>query len=208
MSDINRLMEVDFRTFFIDLFVIIFAIVAMAAVILKFCELIGRPIKWFKGRNTDHELLANTIANVTNLQQTVEKGMGIVVESQNEIKKFYENRLHDREQSFKIQKELLASIGAVSDANAVRDSQIQNLMIANKELLADRINQKYKYYISIGGIPEDEYDEFVNMHKAYNGVGGNSRSDAKFEYCISHLPLIPVETKLKAKSKTHTHTNT
>lgn len=197
MNDINRLAEIDFQTFFVNLFIIIFATVAMVTVVAKFCEQIGKPIKWLKGRNADHELLSKTIINVEVLQEKVESGMGIILESQSEIKKFYENRVHDREQSFKIQKELLDSIGAVADTNAVRDSQIQNLMIANKELLADRINQKYKYYISIGGIPEDEYDEFVNMHKAYNGVGGNSRSDAKFEYCINHLPLIPVETKLK-----------
>lgn len=200
MVDISRLTEIDFQTFFVNAFIIIFAIVAMVTVLDKFCTTIGRPIKWFKGRNADHELLSKTISNVETLQLKVEEGMGLVVENQNEIKKFYENRLHDREQSFKIQKELLASIGAVADANAIRDSQINNLMLANKELLADRINQKYKYYISLGGIPEDEYDEFVGMHKAYNGVGGNSRIDAKFEYCISHLPLIPVETKLKTNT--------
>ena len=67
--------------------------------------------------------------------------------------------------------------------------------------LAEKINEKYKYYISINGIPEDEYDEFVSMHKAYNGVGGNHHGDAKFEYCIEHLPIIPVETRLKYKEK-------
>ena len=34
------------------------------------------------------------------------------------------------------------------------------------------------------------------MHKAYNGVGGNHHGDAKFNYCINHLSVLPVESKL------------
>lgn len=109
-----------------------------------------------------------------------------------EMTKFENNRVSDRQQSLQIQKELKDSIAA-------RDMQIQSLVIANKEMLAEEINKKYKYYISIGGVPEDEYDEFVALHKAYNGVGGNHHGDAKFEYCMEHLPVIPVKTKLVYK---------
>lgn len=110
----------------------------------------------------------------------------------NEMTNYSNSRINDRKQSLQIQKELRDSIAA-------RDMQINALVIANKEMLAEKINEKYKYYISIKGIPEDEYDEFVSMHKAYNGVGGNHHGDAKFEYCIEHLPIIPVETKLVYK---------
>lgn len=74
--------------------------------------------------------------------------------------------------------------------------RIENLMIAQREILADKINEKYKYYISIKGIPEDEVEEFTNLHTAYQGVGGNHSGDAKYEYCINHLSVIPVETTL------------
>lgn len=111
-----------------------------------------------------------------------------------EMTRFTENRVSDRKQSLEIQKELKNSISA-------RDDQISSLITANKEMLAEKINEKYKYYISIKGIPEDEYDEFVSLHNAYNGVGGNHHGDAKFQYCIDHLPIIPVETKLAYKDK-------
>lgn len=109
-----------------------------------------------------------------------------------EMTRFSDNRVNDRKQSLEIQKELKDSI-------LIRDEQIDALVTANKEMLAEKINEKYKYYISIKGIPEDEYDEFVSLHKAYNGVGGNHHGDAKFQYCIEHLPIIPVETKLVYK---------
>lgn len=74
--------------------------------------------------------------------------------------------------------------------------QFDSLMLANRELLAEKINEKYKYYISVNGIPEDEVDEFTNLHIAYKGCGGNHSGDAKYEYVMEHLPVIPVETKL------------
>jgi len=111
-----------------------------------------------------------------------------------EMTRYSDNRANDRKQSLEIQKELKESISA-------RDEQVGSLIVAQKEILAEKINEKYKNYISIGGIPEDEYDEFVSLHAAYNGVGGNHHGDAKFQYCIEHLPIIPVKTKLVYKDE-------
>lgn len=122
-----------------------------------------------------------------------------VTKTQEEIRQFAENRIHDREQSIQIQKELTNSIKGIISYNNDKDQQISNLMAAQREVLADKINQKYKYYISIKGIPEDEVDEFTNMHKAYKAIGGNHSGDAKYEYCMNHLSVIPVETKLIIK---------
>lgn len=57
---------------------------------------------------------------------------------------------------------------------------LDELRVAIMATLADRINQKYKYYLRISGIPTDEFDEFVQMHDAYKGVGGNHTIDEKF----------------------------
>lgn len=113
-----------------------------------------------------------------------------------EMKQYSQNRISDRQQSLQIQSQLKDSIKAISNSNVENDKQIASLIIAQKEILAEKINEKYKYYLSIGGIPEDERDEFVSLHDAYNGVGGNHHGDAKFEYCMNHLPVIPVETRL------------
>ena len=76
--------------------------------------------------------------------------------------------------------------------------------VASREALAERINSKYKEYFNSGGIPEDEVDEFVNLHTAYKGVGGNHSSDIKFNYCMDNLPILPsnntiVMNKIKQK---------
>ena len=124
-----------------------------------------------------------------------------IEETRNALKTQDESNREHWETSKQIRKELADTINKVANDNQNKGEQINSLIVANKEMLAEKINEKYKYYISINGIPEDEYDEFVSLHKAYNGVGGNSHGDAKFEYCIEHLPIIPVETKLVIKHK-------
>ena len=130
-------------------------------------------------------ILAGLKASVTVLEWGIGK-LGIET-------KWIRKRREERD----LMNEIIVSISEIKEELSSKDRQLDHLMIAEREVLADRINQKYKYYISIQGIPEDELDEFNNLHTAYNLVGGNHGGDAKYEYCISHLDVIPVQTKRK-----------
>lgn len=217
MSELKQLTEIDWWYVVIALVVLLICIKLIWSLFdWLFFEKLGIETRKMKQRRQEreqleatNELAKTTAENLYKLQKRCTKDEEEFRNSLNnymeesrkdrkalhdEMTKFADNRIKDREQSIEIQKELKDSIAA-------RDTQIEALLLANKEMLAEKINEKYKYYISIGGIPEDEYDEFVNMHAAYNGVGGNHHGDAKFEYCITHLPIIPVETKLIYKDE-------
>lgn len=211
MNDVTQVMNIDFGQLFLNVLTIIAAILFVFTLLEKFFILIGRPIKWIKKNDTDHQLISDAMSTIKSMQEThaadkkevndkndkLEKALtDFMTEVRNEIKAFSENRKKDREQSFEIQKQLTDSIQIVVNKNQVTDNQIYALIVANKELLAEKINEKYKHYVSIDGIPADEYDEFVSLHQAYNGVGGNHHGDAKYEYCINHLKVIPVERNL------------
>lgn len=214
ISNITALKDVDFFGWICVLFLLLAAIVYGAELIGKFFNMIGKPLKWKKNRETDHDLILKNSEAIKELAELHKKDADTVtehekklsddlstfmIEVRSDIKQFADNRVHDREKSFEIQKELKDSISVIVEKNVIRDTQINSLIIAQKEMMAEKINSKYKYYLSIGGIPEDEYDEFVSLHAGYKAVGGNSHGDAKFEYCINHLPVIPVETKLVIK---------
>lgn len=217
MSELRQLIQIDWW------YVII--AVCLLLVCVKFIwtlldwllfEKLGIETKKMKQRREDSELLRATaeLAKTTaenldklqkkhckdeeefrnNLNNYIEESRKDRKALHDEMTKFANNRENDRKQSLKIQKELKESIASMDD-------RLVPIVDAQKEMLAEKINEKYKYYISIGGIPEDEYDEFVAMHKAYNGVGGNHNGDAKYEYCIEHLPIIPVKTKLSYKDE-------
>lgn len=211
MDIYTQVLNLDFTQIFLGIIAILMFLVAFVSLIEKASIIIGKPFKWIKKKEDDHKLIMDAMATMKLMQEThaadkkevndkndkLEKVLtDFMTEVKSDIKKFTDNRIHDREQSFEIQKQLTDSIQAVVDKNHVRDNQITALIDANKEMLAEKINEKYKYYVEIDGIPADEYDEFVSLHKAYNGVGGNHHGDAKYEYCINHLKVIPVERNL------------
>ena len=171
----------------------------------------GLETKSMREKRESQELLRTTAENLASLQCRHTKDEKDFRENLNnyiqesradrkamhdEMKQYSQDRVSDRQQSLKIQEELKNSIKVISDSNIEKDKQITSLILAQKEMLAEKINEKYKYYLSIGGVPEDERDEFISLHDAYKGLGGNHTGDAKFEYCINHLPVIPVETRL------------
>lgn len=223
MDEITALTQINFTSLFVSVFVILIGIKAIVSIFEWVVDKLGLETKWMRKKREDHDLLVKTSQNLSALQEKHTKDVEqsiihdkrikdelsvfmnemreSISSTQSEIKQFTENRISDRQQSFQIQKELTDSIKNIVVSNSTKDKQINSLMIAQREVLADKINQKYKYYISIKGIPEDEVDEFTNLHTAYKGCGGNHSGDAKYEYCINHLPVIPVETKLVVNAK-------
>lgn len=209
MDVIKEFTQSDFTTVILTAFLFMSACISAYKIIGEFSKIIGKPVKWVKKKDDDHKLLLETVQELNSLKEKHDVDESdlkkcltdFIVETRNTIKnQDTANRQH-WETSKQIRKELADTIKELADDNQTKDKQINSLIVANKEMLAEKINEKYKYYISIHGIPEDEYDEFVSLHKAYNGVGGNSHGDAKFEYCIEHLKIIPVETKLVIKHK-------
>lgn len=218
MEQIKELMQINFISLLSSVFIVLAGIKSITAVFEWAIGKLGLETKWMRARREEHNLLAQTSQSLADLKKqhnhdveesnTHDKNIkeelsafmseikSSVSETQSEIKQFAENRISDRQQSLEIQKELTNSIKSIVAYNSSKDKQIDNLMAAQREVLADKINEKYKCYISIKGIPEDEVDEFTNLHAAYKGVGGNHSGDAKYEYCMNHLEVIPVETKL------------
>lgn len=220
MDAIENLFNIEWQVVILGVITALFAFKAIVEIFkwLLF-DFLGIETKAMRMKREEHELLLKTANDLKDLsarhledvnqsikhdekiQENLDSCINEIRESlektQNTIAQFAENRVHDREQSFAIQKELTTSITKLAESDSSRDEQINNIMWAQKESLADKINQKYKHYISINGIPEDEVDEFVSLHQAYNKIGGNHHGDAKFNYCMKHLPIIPVEVKLK-----------
>lgn len=223
MSEIIELTKIDFSSVLIAVSAILFGIKVIVSLFEWVFHQLGLETKWMRKQREEHDLLIQTSQSLAELKEKhnhdVEESNShdenikaelqsfmcdmkkSITDTQSEIKQFAENRVHDREQSLQIQKELTNSIKEIAAFNSAKDLQIDHIMAAQREVIADKINDKYKYYISIKDIPEDEVSEFTNLHAAYKGVGGNHSGDAKYEYCMNHLPIIPVETKLLTTEK-------
>ncbi|WP_310605614.1 hypothetical protein [Anaerosporobacter sp.] len=69
MDAITNLLELDIISVLFGVFIIITATVSIATVIGKLSEVIGKPVKWVRNKNEDHELLIKTAQNLDALQK-------------------------------------------------------------------------------------------------------------------------------------------
>lgn len=214
MDELVQALNMDFAQLFINIIVILVAIVFVFGVFEKISIIIGKPVKWIKKNDDDHALLMDAIATMKSMQETHAADKkevndkneklecilaDFMTEVRNDIKQFTQNRKHDRDQSFKIQKQLSDSIQTIVENNHIRDGQINALMCGSKELLGNTIDERYEKYINLEGIPQNEVDEFDSIYEAYKGLNGNHGRKTKYEYVKQHLPIIPVKTELVIK---------
>lgn len=214
MGDIQAVMQIDFKVVFLGVVALLFG--WKGAVMLKdwYFEKYGIETKKMKKEREDHELLIKTSQNLALLQEKSEKDdrslecaletfMGEVRESFEHVNKQFEesnkNQLARKEQSLEIQRELSNSIKTLAESEKERGKQIEALMCGSKELLGNTIDERYEKYIELGGIPQNEVDEFDSIYKAYRGLNGNHGRKTKYEYVKEHLPVIPVKTELVRK---------
>lgn len=176
-----------------------------------FVNKFGIETKSMREKRENKELLKTTAENLAALQtkhttdeETFRKDLNDYMKESREdrralheeMKQYSENRIADRQQSFQIQKELTDSIKEITKGQCERDGQIAALMEGSKELLGDTIDQRYDKYIALGGIPQNEVDEFDAIYNAYRGLKGNHGRQTKYEYVKKHLAVLPVKTEI------------
>lgn len=57
MDELQTLLELDFTALILSVFILMSGVIAMYTIIGKFSEVIGKPVKWVKQRQLDHDLL-------------------------------------------------------------------------------------------------------------------------------------------------------
>lgn len=197
MGAIDNLKNIDVWSVFYGLMVfILFGQMIYKTIVEGILQKFEIETKAMRQKREDHELLVATANGLQDLYEDKEEA----------LKKIHNDNTIWKEHSIKVQEiydDRFKKLDEVKERTEEfiknekeKKQQINSLTLALKELLAAKINEKYKYYISIEGIPEDEVDEFTSLHFAYKGCGGNHHGDAKYNYVINNLPVIPVKTKL------------
>lgn len=138
-----------------------------------------------KNRKTISELfddLYNRKKNKEELLQTIK-------DNQSDIKTIMENRIHDREQSFTIQKELTDAQNKLSESLSDISRKIDDMQRNtdkrfmeserknNKRIraeLKDKISQSYRYYHSLGKINDMELEALEDLIEEYESAEGQN----------------------------------
>ena len=87
MEAIKALLELDFTAFIITVFVIMSGVIAIYTIIGKFSELIGKPVKWVKGKNEDHDMLLRHDKEIKNWADKHKNDTDKINNEESEIKK-------------------------------------------------------------------------------------------------------------------------
>lgn len=69
MEAITELFNQDITSVVLSIFIIMSGIIAIVSITGRFSEIIGKPVKWVRNKNYDHELLIQTAQNLDMLQE-------------------------------------------------------------------------------------------------------------------------------------------
>ncbi len=141
--------------------------------------------------------LDNFIDESSHRNETVRKElMDCVCKIEQSVERMHEDNVSHWNTSKEARSNINERFEKMIDSNKGRDDLIQAIANGNKELLGDKIDQKFDKYVKLDGIPANEVDEFESMCQAYFRLNGNHNRKRKYEHVKMHMTVIPVKTEL------------
>lgn len=157
MNYITDFLKLDIPAFVTGCFLILSVIIAIVEIIGKFSVVIGKPVRWIKKKNDDHELLMNTISALSDLQ---EKHNSDILES-NEHDDTIKNDLY----------KVSEKMDRISDQLDQMQKKIDDTEMAK---LKDTLLRYYNKCKDTGEWTQFESDAFWGLYDRYISHGGNS----------------------------------
>lgn len=87
MGDLTSLFKLDFPTVIIGVFIILSACIAVYEIIGNFSKIIGKPVKWVRDKEKDHELLIQTSKELKDLEEHHKKDVSESIKHDEKIEK-------------------------------------------------------------------------------------------------------------------------
>lgn len=137
----------------------------------------------------NRKVISELFSDLYNRKKNKEELLQTIKDNQSDIKTIMENRIHDREQSFAIQKELTDAQNKLSKSLADISQKIDDMKHDtdkrfmeserknNKRIraeLKDKISQSYRYYHSLGKINDMELEALEDLIEEYESAEGKN----------------------------------
>lgn len=143
----------------------------IAAILIIFIWLIGVLIKHRKD-------IMTALNQWAKRKQEKDELLKIIYSTKEKVEQYAENRIHDREQSFAIQKQLTDSINALSDKLDAMNLKQNELEEKHRKRIRaemkDKISQLYRYYHERGKWNDMEREAFNDLIDEYEDAGGSN----------------------------------
>lgn len=143
----------------------------IAAILIIFIWLVGVLIKHRKD-------IMTALNQWAKRKQEKDELLKIIYSTKEKVEQYAENRVHDREQSFEIQKQLTDSINALSDKLDAMNLKQNELEEKHRKRIRaemkDKISQLYRYYHERGKWNDMEREAFNDLIDEYEDAGGSN----------------------------------
>ena len=143
----------------------------IAAILIIFIWLVGVLIKHRKD-------IMTALNQWAKRKQEKDELLKIIYSTKEKVEQYAENRIHDREQSFEIQKQLTDSINALSDKLDAMNLKQNELEEKHRKRIRaemkDKISQLYRYYHERGKWNDMEREAFNDLIDEYEDAGGSN----------------------------------
>ena len=197
MNALTDLLEMDIAAWIVGAFLIMAGINKGIEILGNFSKSIGKPFKWVKKRDADHDELEKTKTRIADLETQHETDTTAlhreIKESIDDLKKqmkeYSDNRVSDRKQSFAIQKELTEAQGKISESvdrifdkvatlkedtdRRFEESEAKQNRRVQAEI-KDKIAQLYRRYHSTSTIKAIELESLKDLIRTYEEHGGEN----------------------------------
>ena len=158
--------KVGFTAFVVAVIIFIIFITYLIKLFFKYRKEIKNTIDtWVEKENKRKELAKTVQAN----QSQIIKLQNDIISLKDEIKQFKDNRVHDREQSLEIQKNLTSSITSIFD---ILGEMKKNEEERQKAKLKDRIGELYSHFHQTQKWDHMEKERMRDLIVAYEQAGG------------------------------------
>ncbi len=190
MNDIKALFDMDIAAWLVGAFLIMSGFNKGIDIIGKFSQSIGKPFKWVKKKNADHDLIEKTKAELDELKkqhnedtkQTHKEIADSIEETKTQLKQFADNRASDRKQSLQIQKELVDAQKEISEKVDSLKTEVNQRFAdgdakQNKRVQAEikkDIAQLYRRYNATKQINRMELESLEDLITTYEEHGGEN----------------------------------
>lgn len=137
----------------------------------------------------NRKIISELFNDLYHRKKNKEELLQTIKDNQSNIKTIMENRIHDREQSLSIQKELTEAQNKLSESLSNISKKIDNMQRNtderfkeserknNKRIraeLKDKISQSYRYYHSLGKINDMELEALEDLIEEYESAEGQN----------------------------------
>lgn len=197
MNALTDLLEMDIAAWIVGAFLIMAGINKGIEILGNFSKSIGKPFKWVKKRDADHDEFEKAKTRIADLETQHETDTTAlhreIKESIDDLKKqmkeYSDNRVSDRKQSFAIQKELteaqskisksvdrifdkVATLKEDTDRRFEESEAKQNRRVQAE--IKDKIAQLYRRYHSTSTIKAIELESLKDLIRTYEEHGGEN----------------------------------